>query len=312
MRFIHRMMATLGLVTVLSLIPFSFAAAYYKSPVDVDGDNYVRFGNADYPQFTENGLTLSIVEQSISHSWVDLNMTMWGGLVDQREIDKFLLLANGKIVEEFYPQLVDTDEGPKWTGWYQVKPSLMELIGSKVYFQVVAVQVQTHSNGVSQYAVAWSEPTKEISMDDLPVKDKEAISILYAILAKLKEMANTLAQMLKELEEQTRPSPQKLNELYTTLTTLMEKTPMWEMVDQLDQLNDHLEESRKNLAKPGSILVLGGQVDLLPLSPGGEVMFMDLTPYKDQIETFRMIMQASIWVFFFHMVFKWVTPKPEV
>lgn len=296
----------------MSLIPFSSVGAYYLSPVDVDGDGYVRFGNEDYPAHDYYGLNLEIVEKSISHSWVDLRMRMWGGLVDQREIDKFLLLANGKIVEEFYPQLVDGEEGPVWSSWYQVKPSVSELIGSTVYFQVVGVQVSNHSNGTVQYAVAWSEPTKEIMMDDLPVKDKEAISILYAILAKLKEMASTLSQMLKELEEQTRPSKEKLNELYSAVNGLLDKMPMKEVADQLDDLNKELEDHRQGLAKPYSMLVLGGPVDLLPLSPGGEVLFMDLTPYREQIVTFRTIMQAAIWVFFFHMLFKWVTPKPEV
>lgn len=307
----------MGLVACIALTLFSSSAyAYVKYPIDFSDDSYIKFGGTNEEEGEiqpghENGLILDVVEESISHSWVDLNMIMWGPMVADRHISHFLLLANGKIIEEFRPAYVRDDETGEleFSNFYSLKASASELIGAPIYFQVVAVERDSSGN---QYAVAWSNVTEEVQMDDLPVKDKEAIAVLYAILEKLKEMLNTLAQILKELMEQTRPTPEKLNEFYNTISGLLDKMPMKQVADELAQLNDRLEEDRSSLNAPYSLLVLGGRVDLLPLSPGGEVDFMDLRPYREQIVTFRTIMQASIWVFFFHMLFKWVTPRPEV
>lgn len=311
MRFTHRMMAMWGLVAVMLLIPFSSASAYYKSPLDFSDDGYLRFGNSEYPTFEENGLRLDIAHSSISHSWVNMTMTMWGPMVEQRSISHFLILANSKVIEEFRPIYLRNEETGelRFSDQYYLKPSVPNLIGAPIYFQVVAVSRDSDGN---QYVVGWSAITEEIQMDDLPVKDKEAISILYAILERLRQMMELLAKMLKELEEQTRPTQKKLDELYNAVNGLLDKMPMKQVTDELAELNNQLEEARKHLAKPGSLLILGGQVDLLPYSPGGEVMFMDLTDYKEQVMLFRKIMQAAIWVFFFHMLFKWVTPRPEV
>lgn len=311
-----------ALVTGLFFTFVSSAFAYYRSPVDVDGDNYVRFGSADYPQFEEYGLTLTIVEQSISHSWVDLQMRMWGGLVDQREIDKFLLLANGKIVEEFYPQLVDTDEGPKWSSWYQIKPSVMELIGSTVYFQVVAVQTHTHSNGVSQYAVAWSEPTKEIMMDDLPVKDKEAISILYAILEYLKKILAKLEQMLplmqemrdllqkisKQIETLFTPTPQAASRLEQAAMDLMLKTPAADMVDQSKKVQDMFSNTPTN--RPMSELAFGDKRDWF--GTGRSHYLIDLTEWRELVQIMRNVMDAAVWVMFFFFLIRYLQPRLDI
>lgn len=311
-----------ALVTSLFFTFVSSAFAYYKSPVDVDGDGYVRFGNADYPQFDEYGLRLDIVEESISHSWVDLQMRMWGGLVDQRSIDKFLLLANGKIVEEFYPQLVDVDGVPTWSSWYQIKPSIMELIGSKVYFQVVGVQVQTHSNGVSQYAVAWSEPTHEISMDDLPVKDKEAIGILYAILeylkrilAKLEEMLPLMAEMRdllqkisKQIETMFTPSPEAASRLEQAAEDLLLKTPMADAIDQSKKVQDMFTNTPTN--RPLSELQFGEKRDWF--GTGRSHYLIDLTEWRTYVEIMRNVMDAAVWVLFFLFLIRYLQPKLDI
>lgn len=303
----------MGLVAFIALTLFSTtpAFAYYKSPVDFSDDGYLRFGDSEFPTFEENGLRLDISHSSISHSWVNMTMTMWGPMVQQRSISHFLILANSKVIEEFRPiYLRDENTGElRFTDQYYLKPSVPNLIGAPIYFQVVAVSRDSDGN---QYVVAWSGITEEIQMDDLPVKDKEAIDILYSILEKLKQMMDTLAELLKELKEQTRPTKAKLNELYDAVNGLLDKMPMKQVTDELEKLNDALEESRKNLAKPGSKLRLGGQVDLLPLHPGGEIYLFDLTQWREQVLLFRTIAQAAMWVFFFHMLFKWVTPRPEI
>lgn len=308
------------LVAIVTSLFFSVlspvAMAYYRSPVDVDGDGYIRFGDGDAnSQFEENGLNLTVVEKSISHSWVDLTMRMWGNMVDQREIDKFILLANGKIVQEFYPQLVDGEEGPVWTNWYAIKADVPALIGAKVYFQVVAVQVHEHSNGVSQYAVAWSDTTDEIMMDDLPVKDKEAISILYAMLEYLKRMLPLLEKMLSKLEEISKqietmftPTPAAAAKLENAANKLIEKTPIDDMIKQSNQMKDMFENTPTNA--PLSELQFGEKRDWFQI--GMSHYLIDLTQWRKEVEMIRKLLDAIIWMEFFLFLIRYLQPKLRI
>lgn len=307
--------AWLVALTVTSLF-FSFvvpAFAYYQSPIDFSEDSYVRFGNADYPQFEDYDLRLDIDHSSVSHSWVNMTMTMWGPLVTQRHISHFLIIANGKVIEEFRPQYVeDPDTGElRFANTYYLKPSVTNLIGAPIWFQVVAVE----RDGETQYAVAWTGKSEEILMDDLPVKDKEAIAVLYAILEKLKEMVPLLQNMLSKLQEISEqiktmftPTPAAAARLENAANNLLEKTPIDDMIKQSEQVKDMFEKTPTNA--PMSELQFGEKRDWFHI--GMSHYLIDLTQWKKEAEMIRKLLDAIIWMEFFLFLLRYLQPKLQI
>jgi|HigsolmetaAR203D_1030402.scaffolds.fasta_scaffold13174_2 hypothetical protein len=289
------------------------AFAYYKSPVDLREDGYIVFrGDDQTPWYRENGISIMVDESSISHSLVNIHVGMWPGIIEQRGIDKFLLLANGKIVEEFWPQKVEDGQGGyTYSGYYVVKPRLIELIGTRSYFQVVAVQIE----GDGQYAVAWSDTTEEIQMDDLPVKDKEAISILYAILDRLNQMLPLLQQMLNKLNEISKqietlftPTPAAAARLENAANKLLEKTPIDDMMRESKKMQDLFENTPTNA--PLSELAFGEKRDWF--GTGRVHYLIDLTEWKQYLKVMRDIMEACLWISFFLFLLRFLQPRLSV
>lgn len=290
------------------------ASAYYKSPIDFSDDGYIRFGDPETaPYHEENGLILDVDEKSISHSWVNISMIMWGPMVKERHISHFLLLANGKIIEEFRPQYAVNEQGElQFSNFYSLKPSLSNLIGAPIYFKVVAVERDSAGN---QYAVAWSKDTEEILMDDLPVKDKEAISILYAMLEYLKRMFPLLEKMLSKLEEISKqietmftPTPAAAAKLENAANKLIEKTPIDDMIKQSNQMKDMFENTPTNA--PLSELQFGEKRDWFQI--GMSHYLIDLTQWRKEVEMIRKLLDAIIWMEFFLFLIRYLQPKLRI
>jgi len=309
-----------AIVTSLFFSIVSPAFAYYKGPIDLREDGYIRFGDEENPRHEPNGINIMVDESSISHTLVNIAVSFWPGLIEQRRIDKFLLVANGKIVEEFWPQkYTDPETGEyKDSGFYVVKPSIPELIGTRSYFQVVAVQIQ----GDAQYAVAWSNTTPEIQMDDLPVKDREAISVLYAILEKLKEILDKLSQMLpllqemknllekisKQIETMFTPTPAAAARLEEAAKNLFEKTPIDDIQKEMDKTKDMFTNTPTN--KPLSELTFGEKRDWF--GTGRSHYLIDLTDWKEYLKVMRALMDAAVWVLFFLFLIRYLQPKLDI
>ncbi|USG68557.1 hypothetical protein NDK47_27545 (plasmid) [Brevibacillus ruminantium] len=309
-----------ALVTSLFFSVVSPVFAYYKSPVDLRGDGYIRFGDRDNPPTQPNGISIMVDESSISHTLVNIAVAMWPGLIKQRKIDKFLLIANGKIVEEFWPLKVEDEETGEFidSGFYIVKPSIAELIGTRSYFQVVAVQIE----GDGQYAVAWSNVTPEIQMKPLPVKDEEAISVLYAILEKLKEILAKLAEIIpllqkmldmlqkisKQIETMFTPSPAAAARLEEAAKNLFEKTPIDDIQKQMDKTKDMFTNTPTN--RPLSELTFGEKRDWF--GTGRSHYLIDLTDWKEYLKVMRALMDAAVWVLFFLFLIRYLQPKLDI
>lgn len=311
------------LVAFVTSLFFSCAARafpYYKSPIDFSEDPYIRFGNSDYPQYQDYDMELEIDHSSVSHSWVNMTLHLWGPMVEQRDISHFLIIANGKVIEEFRPQYVENSDG-EWVfpHIYYLKPSVSNFIGAPIWFQVVAVQRDSSGN---QYAVAWTGKSEEIQMDDLPVKDKEAISILYAILEKLKEILAKLEQMIplleamknllekisKQIETLFTPSPAAAERLEEATKELLEKTPMDDLLDNSKRMEDMFENTPTN--PPLSELTFGEKRDWF--GTGRSHYLIDLTEFREVLSLMRQVMDAAVWVLFFLFLLRFLQPKLNI
>lgn len=327
----------LGLVAMIALTPFQVWASdadsgmgngYPMSYIDIDDDDYIRFGDSNYPPDSEQGITIQVDEQSISSQWVDIYFEMCCNQILERSVDKFLILANGKIVHHMYPQIVDDGTGNvvPATG-YRVKPSIPEMIGGLVSFQIVAVDESEHGD----VAVGWSVIDGPYQFDPLPVDDDETQNLLTDILYKLMDfrddtiqrldtIINRLASLESLLSSKLDALKQAIEKIYTpsqqakdnfdrSLENLLDKMPMNEMTDQIQDFNNALEDSKNRLDQPMSKLEFGGEFEFIPGDPRTRVVFMDLTPWKDQVKLFRDLMEATLWVYFIYMLMKMLTPK---
>jgi hypothetical protein len=308
---------------VMFAIPVLVYAAddYYRSEIDTTGDGYITFGDAEHPRDEEYGIRIWVNEESIAAQWVNIDVEILNTdqhIIFERDIDKFLILANGKIIDFFYPSWERDSEGRLVPlGYYTVKPSIPELIGTDVQFQIVGIQ----DNNVAQYAVAWSNITDTIRMDPLPVKDEEAINVLYMILHKLGEILNRLTSMenkltallekiSRQLETMLTPSPEASARLEKAAQDLFNATPMAEMQQQNDFLKNTFTDSINRLEQPYSRLTIGEKRDWLGI--GMEFYLIDLTELQDQVKLMRNFLEAVIWIEFFMFLLFYLAPKLDI
>lgn len=325
-----------GVVATIALLLFCSTAyadwgsdqPFYTSLVDIDKDKYMYFGNDQHPKSQGyGGITISPDESSKSAQWININVVVPRELFAERGIDKFYMLCNGKVCDEWYPTMMEYPNGTiDFRNFYVVKPTISELIGTAVYFQVVAVHTNRDGDEALQWAVAWSPYSETTVMKPLPVHDEINWNVLLAILAKLEQLKNMLESLLqqikKAIEDIYTPKPETLEAYNQAVSNLEKKLPMMELAKQADNFKKSLEDAKRKLKRPGEDLKLGGKIflvwdydqasgSMVPVSQS-EVHFLDLTEWREQVLLFRTIMEATIWVFFFYMLFKLITPKPRL
>lgn len=321
--------ATIALLLFFSLTPaYADWTGNLYSLVDIDKDRYMYFGNDEHPRSAGyGGMTIEVDESSKSAQWINITVTVPLELMLEGEITKFYMLCNGKVCDEWYPTMAEYPSGrvlPR--NYYLVKPTISELIGTSVYFQAVAVTNRGLTDSSLQWAIAWSPYSETTTMKPLPVHDERSWEVLLAILAKLEQLRNMLESLLqqikKAIEDIYTPKPETLAEFNAALNELEKKLPMLELAEQVDDFKDSLEESKRKLKRPGQELKLGGVFCIvydyvaaggkMACAAGGQITFLDLTPWREQVLLFREVINASIWVFFFYMLFKFLTPKPRL
>lgn len=301
---------------------------FYTGLIDIDKDRYMYFGNDEHPKSQSyGGIEINVDESSKSAQWINIGVVVPRALHAERSIDKFYMLCNGKVCDEWYPTQMEYPNGTiDFRNYYLIKPTISELIGTAVYFQVVAVHTNRHGDETLQWAVAWSEYSQTTVMKPLPVHDEKSWDVLLQILAKLEQLRNMLESLLqqikKAIEDIYTPKPETLAEFNQAMNELEKKLPMLELAEQADEFQRSLEDAKRKLKRPGEELKLGGRVCLvygnvsaggqMSCVQGGEVTFLDLTQWRTQVLLFRTIMEATIWVFFFYMLFKMLTPKPRL
>jgi len=307
----------LVLIFIFSL-NFSYATTWeqvdgFRPNIDIGEDDYIYFDAPEGHQKDEEfGIELEVDEDSRSAQWINLYFSIEQEILDDGKADAFLILANGKIVDVVYRQYTRNKEDELLDRlWYEVKPSIPELTGTNVFFQIIAVQ-EHHTKGIKNYyAVAWSNVSDTVKMDDLPVKDNEAISVLTAIYEKLhdklSETNSLLNKLNKEVETMFTPSEQAKEKLDEAMKELKEKLPTEELKLEMEQMKNTFESSKDSLTKEGSKLTFGEKADYLQI--GVEFYLLDLTELKDMVFIFRNSLRMVIWVEFFTMIIFFLLPR---
>lgn len=321
-----RKVGGLGLILVLSLFflsPYALADGPYGSygPQTSYDEKYFYWGSDEEPKYARNGIDVSVDGTSVSFQSVKATISVDYNLISDRGIDGFAVLANGVFVD-----MVDTyyDNSLVPPGYREVYYADFDIsdqyIGSDVYFQVLGIHKEL--NGDS-FVVAWSQESPTFTFKPLPVIDREAITVLWAIWAKLGEilakleelkvsLEGKLDQIKKAIEDIYTPSPAAEARLEAAIDNFMEKLPMSEMTENIEEMSESMEESLNQLKEPNSELTLGGEFEFIPGVPETKVHFLDLTKWKDWVEIFRTIMTATLWVSFFHHLLYKLTPKPGI
>ena len=284
---------------VLLTTPLVYAVDLnYESPIDITEDNYIRFGNDEYPQREDYLMSIYPDASSISAQWIDITFQInEPGLIDFKEIDKFLILANGKIVDYVYPQYEVVDSNVQYAETYLVKPSIPELTGTDVYFQVVAVSYF----GSAQSAVAWTGYSGVFIMDDFPVKDEEAVGILWSINQKLENLSEKIETMFT-------PSPEALARFEEAQQKALEFNPVFRVSEKTTEtslifVNTHLDP-------PVSKLTFGEKRDWLGI--GFEFYLLDFTGLEKEIKLMRDFLDAVIWIQFFIFILFYLSPRLDL
>ncbi|MGL4338705.1 MAG: hypothetical protein ACRCST_17595, partial [Turicibacter sp.] len=291
-----------------------------ESIFDVPNDRYLYWGTEENPPREQNGIEITIQKPSTSHSMVDIVVKVDWDAMQGIDIDKFYLLANNKIVDEFYPRY-DTDSNGKlvMSGYYSIKPMNSVFIGSSINFQVVAVNIDDNPSDIwgqkdiyTQKGVLWSQVDGPHTFKPLPVTDKETHSLLEDILALLRKMLTEIADLLKKLSKQIEtlftPSEKAKKELEDALKDFADKLPMNQIKDQLDDMKDVMENTP--LKPPGSDLIFGDSKDYFQI--GIEFHLWDFTLMKEYIKPFRDLMVAFMWLGFFNFLIAWLLPRLDL
>lgn len=324
LNMVKRLFGGLGLVLVLSLFfttASSYAAVDWKAfgPQTYEVHKYYYFGDNDLPALSRNGIDISVDTTSVSYQSVKATVTMDWNIIDDRQITKFIILANGVNVDEFEPYFDRTLDPPTNKEYYYLDVNVSDqYIGSDVYFQVVALKQENRfSNSSNVWVVAWSQESPTVSLKPLPVTDSETHGLLFEIwlkldeiLAKLSQMKNLLDQILYTLENLFVPTPSVKARFDKAVDDFINKTPMKEFQDKMQEMTDANERAKDQLEEAGERIVFGDKVDLIP----GEGIYweLDFTEWKTEILVFRTLLNAMLWLSFFYFFVNLLTPKPQV
>lgn len=304
-------------VSAFGLMPLSaFADTYPMFGPQSPEDDYLYFGDDTYPRSEQHGITFTVNEASTSFQSiigaVNLEYVAGSTLIDQREISYFYVLANNRIVDTFEP--VRDSETGKWRTNYQLRIALSDWnIGSIVNLQIVAVSPRERStdwvNYDNHYVVAWSGVQGPIQLKSLPVIDREAITVLEAILAKLEQLKNTLASLLAQIDASIKKiyevSPQTQAKFDAAMANLQSKLPTEQVKQQANQMQQIVEDSADRInntpqkIKFGEINWMG-----VVVTPA-----LDFTQFEQQIKAIRKIAEITLWCEFFYFVILVLRPR---
>ncbi|MEW9702925.1 hypothetical protein [Paenibacillus sp. SI8] len=319
---LRRVCGGLGLITVLSLFLHTVAyAADYPSfgPQTYQNHKYYYFGDGTYSKTSRQGIDISVDGSSVSYQSVKATVTMDWNLIMDRGITKFVVLANGVNVDEFEPYFDYSVSPPVYKEYYYLDINVSDqYIGSDVYFQVVALhQDNINTTNGNVWTVGWSQESPTFRLKPLPVTDSDTHGWLQAIYELLEQIKAKLEEIKTLIENLFTPSPQAEQRLDNAINNLLEKMPMQKMAEQMDETNEELQRTLSQLEQPHSRLTLGGKIHFLYDENGNSIDgegydFIDLTEYREQVRTFRIIEEAAIWVFFIYGLIRMLTPKATV
>lgn len=314
------------MLTTLFVCPLVLLASdstmYYPDPgfvsvVDFGDDNYLYWGSEEKPFKEENGMTIDIKEESIASQWVDIEIKVsYSGLIEYgSKIEKFVVLANNKIIDEFEPRLVKGADGRlTWSGTYYVKPSQSYFIGTLVQFQCVAVAKSDASvNAITPtyYGCLWSARSDTFKFDDLPVSDVNTHAWLLRIYNLLEEYLPAILDMLEYISDQLAtlltPSPQAQAKLEASIDNFLKKTPMQQLQDDFSDISKTLKNTSFTDKAKWSF---GEKKDWFRI--GYECYLFDFSQWVDIIKNVRKLLELCVWIVFFYFIIFYMLPKLDL
>lgn len=306
-------------VMAMMLLPLQSIHAYTIFGPQSPDDDYLYFGDDATPKTSPNGITLTVNESSISFQSVIASVTLeyapGSTLIDDRQISQFLILANNRIVDTFDP--VWDYELSKWRVNYQLRIAMEDWnIGSIVNLQVVAVSAREPStvwiDYDNNYVVAWSAIRGPYDLKPLPTVDKEAITVLEAILAKIDQMRVQLSGQLAQIDASVKKiyevSPATQSKFDAALANLQAKLPTEQIKDDANAIKEIVEDSANRIKNAEQKLKFG-EINWM-----GEftTSAVDFTPFTEQIKLLRNILRVTLWCEFFYFVILVLRPRLTV
>lgn len=307
-------------VSVLGLMPLSvYASGYPMFGPQSPEDDYLYFGDDTYPRQQQHGITFTVNESSMSFQSVIASVTLeyvpGSTLIDQRQISYFYVLANNRIVDTFEP--VRDSETGKWRNNYQLRIAMEDWnIGSIVNLQVVAVSPRERSTDWvdydNHYVVAWSGVNGPYQLKSLPVIDREALTVLEAILAKLEQLRSTLSAQLAQIDQSIKKiyevTPQTQSKFDAALSNLQSKLPTEQVKNEAEQVQKIIEDSA-NRIKNTPQKIKFGEINWMGVvtTPA-----LDFTTFEEQLKLIRKILAITLWCEFFYFVILVLRPRLTV
>lgn len=303
-----------GMLLVAASLFISVAAAEdypYFGPQPFDVNKYYYFGDATYPATQAQGLSLILDPTSVSYQSIKGTLSMDWNIIQERQITKFHILANGVMVDSVEPYFDRAIDPPVYQEYYYLDINVSDqYIGSENYFQVVGVKEGKHFDGGTEndYVVAWSNITPTVRFKPLPTTDEDTHGLLAAILEKLEEMKNELTGKLDQLKQAVENiyevKPETQQRFDASLAALQNALPSQQVADQVDQISDVMDESRA-LIENGPKDMQFAKINTF----GIEFYLIDFSGLEEHVGKIRNVLRLVLWCEFFIFVIRLLVPK---
>jgi hypothetical protein len=320
--WLKRLLVVLIGVMSIGALPLSASAADPSNPPtdypffgpQSGEDDFLWYGDDTWPKSSTQGLTIDVDETSLSFQSFIGNVTLDVGLIEHREITRFYLLANNRIVDFFDPAWDQTTNDWKRVYWLRFALDQWNL-GSNVYFKVVAVTSAgpvTMGEPYVPWVVAWSNQTPTYSLKALPVTDSETHSWLSRIYDLLDEFKSTTAAQLDQINDAVKKiyeiKPETQAHFDQALAGLQAKLPTEQMKQQMNDAANVVKDSADRINNTPQPLKFG-EINWM-----GEftTSAVDFTDFEQQITALRRIVQITLWCEFFYFIILVLRPRLTV
>jgi hypothetical protein len=237
------------------------------------------------------------------------------GLIEERGVRYFCVLANDRCVDYFEPTW--DYKNNMWQRVYSGHRFAFENwnTGTAIRLQIVALQVNhgepspLDPDYATEYVVAWSNVAGPYTLKSLPVIDYEAVSLLRQILNRLASMQDAITSRLDQINQSIRKiyevSPQTQAKFDAALANLQAKLPTEQIKNQAQQVQNIVEDSTNRINNTPQKLEFG------EINWFGVVVTpaLDLTDYEEAIKWLRDIARITLWCEFFYFVILVLRPR---
>jgi hypothetical protein len=314
-----------------SFIAFADATPSF-GPQTYQVHKYYYFGDAEFAKGNRQGISIAVDASSVSYQSVKATVTMDYNIINDRQITKFIILANGVNVDEFEPYFDTAESPPVYKEYYYLDINVSDqYIGSDVFFQVVALhQDNMFTPSSNVFVVGWSQETPTVRLKRLPVTDPDTHGLinetngligvtnnlirvsndwLNKIWLKLDEMKMELLAKLEQIDKDIKRiyevTPQTQAKFDAAIANIEMKMPTKQMEEKVQELQDMMNES-KDLIEGTEQKLTFGEFDWMGTV---HTALLDFSQLVDVLEKMRRILQIALWCEFFYFVVLVLRPR---